>query len=29
VVNSIDELISTLTIAQAKELFDKLRKMFA
>ena len=29
VVNSIDELIATLTIAQAKELFDKLRKMFA
>lgn len=29
VVNSIDELIDTLTIAQARDLFARLRKMFA
>ena len=29
VVNSVDELIDTLTVAQARDLFARLKKMFA
>lgn len=29
VVNSVEDLLNTLTVAQARELFDRLKKMFA
>ena len=29
VCNSVEDLINTLTVAQARELFDRLKKMFA
>lgn len=29
ICNSVEELLNTLTVAQARELFDRLKKMFA